>query len=105
MSIKPYIVVLLVLMSFARPSAALASGESSRQQTQDADRQWTQLQNTSPGVEMIVESTRKSSLRGRFVSASDTKLTIYVERRNFEIDRSSIRKIYAVRDRSRSSST
>jgi hypothetical protein len=105
MSIKSYTVMLLVLLSFARPSTVLASSDSSRQQTQDAERQWMQLQNTSPGVELIVESTGKSSLRGRFVSASDTKLTMFVEQKNFEIDRSSIRRIYAVRDRSRSRST
>ena len=106
MSIKLHTAILLMLsISFAHAPAALASVDSSQQPAPDVDRQWNQLQNTSPGVELIVESTGKSSVRGRFVRASDTKLVIYVDQKDFEIDRSSIRRIYAVKERSRSKAT
>src|SRR5262245_47946799 len=106
MSIKRSVVAFVILIAmFVQAPASLASSGSSPQQAQDAERQWKQLQNTAPGVELHVESTTKSSLRGRFVSASDTKLIVYVETRNFEIERSSIRRIYTVKDRSRSKST
>jgi hypothetical protein len=102
MSIKPCIVVLLVLLSCLNSFAAPVSNDSSSGQSQDADRQWMQLENTPPGVELMVESTGRSSLTGRFVSASDTKLTMNVQQRDVEIDRSAIRRVYAVKERSRS---
>ncbi len=98
MATRPSLVLmLLVALTTAAPSIAGSS--------RPTDSDWTNVQKIAQGVELQVEPTRGSSVRGRFISASDTALSLYVDKKTFDLQRDTVRRIYAVENRSRSRST
>ena len=100
------VAVLLSSIMLASAPPSFGRSQSSQQaRTQDADSAWLRARRIAPGAEVIVEPTRGDAIQGRFVSASDSKLSLYIEGKDFEINRSSIRKIWGVKLRSRSKST
>jgi hypothetical protein len=95
------VLLLLVALASATPASADTPG-SHPSQMLPADAAWDSVRKIAQGVEIQVEPTRGSSVRGRFVSASDASLSLYVDRRIFEVGRDTIRRIHAVEHRSRS---
>src|SRR4030095_11711767 len=93
-----------IVLALAPPSFA-RSQVSQQTPAQDADSAWLKAQQIAPAVEIMVEPKRGGSIKGRFVVASDSKLSLYVDGKLFEIERNLIRKIWSVRVRSRSKST
>lgn len=98
-------VLLSSIMLALAPSSFAQSQASQQPRTQDADSAWLKAQRIAPGVEVIVEPTRGGAIKGRFVGASDSNLSLYIEGKLFEIERNLIRKIWGVKVRSRSKST
>jgi hypothetical protein len=94
---------LVVLVTVGAPHPACAGALRSQQPT-SADDAWAHVQQIAQGVELQVEPMRGSSVRGRFISATDTALSLYVDKKVFEVQRDTIRRIHAVEDRSRTRS-
>lgn len=98
----PFLAAALILTS--APVSLSQTAASPQQPMQDDDRAWLRTQSIAPGAELILEPKNGDSYRGRFVSASEDKLILSVKGKNFEVARGLIRRLYSVKNRSRSKS-
>jgi hypothetical protein len=107
MIIRRFLVLSLLVALTAVVAVVPANAGASRSQPQQpasTGDAWAHVRQIAQGVELQVEPMRGSSVRGRFVSASDTALSLYVDKNVFELQRDTIRRIHAVESRSRSRS-
>jgi hypothetical protein len=98
------LVALIAVPAVSAVSAYASSSRSETQQPSSTNDAWAHVQQIAQGVELQVEPTRGSSVRGRFISATDTTLSLYMDKKVFELQRDTIRRIHAVGSRSRSRS-
>ena len=99
-----FLPLLALIMILTCAPISLAQTGSAQQTQQEAERAWLRVQSIAPGAELILRPKNGDSFRGRFVSASEDKLSLSIKGKSFDIDRSLIRRLYSVREGSRSKS-
>ena len=103
MANKIFLTFLALIVALTSTQVSLAqTGPSPQQLMQGTDQAWLRVQSIAPGAELILEPKNGDSFRGRFVSASQDKLSLSIKGKNFDVARGLIRRLYGVKDRSRS---
>ena len=73
------------------------AGESQTVTDERKSTHWLRVQSLSPGVQVQVRQSDKTTVKGRFVSAGENTLTIKAKSGELRIERSRIQKIHARR--------
>ncbi|HEX8476520.1 MAG TPA: hypothetical protein VF666_21160 [Pyrinomonadaceae bacterium] len=83
--------VLILIPLASPPTAARAQGVS--QTTRGA---WADVMNVAGGKELVVQLRDGTTAKGRVASVTETKLTLVRKKKNTEIDRADILRVYRV---------
>jgi hypothetical protein len=95
----------LILVLTSSPVSLSKAGSPPQQPSHKAEEAWLRIQSTASGVELILEPNNGDSFRGRFISASHDTLSLSIKGKTFDVARSLIRRLYSVKERSRSKLT